>query len=259
MWAWGWARARCVSGSSSDGCRRCRASECGSWWAGGGRGRGIGDRFGPRRGAGGARAGPGRHAVDAREVAGALLGQGLHRPALAQHRVGGPVRQPWASGTFGPRGHGRADGDGGGALARATERVAAGAAREPGGGFARREPARPDGRRSSASAQGRRRPYPHSRAPRGSGGLGPAVRSRRPAAARRALAPAAGRVGTSVIVSLLFLGSWGLSPVVPFVPLPRTARQKKSAHSAPDFPLPATWAEAAGRVNGGGGARGRVT
>ena len=59
--------------------------------AGGGRGRGVGDCLGPRRGPGGARAGPGRHAVHAREVAGALLGQGLHRPALAQHRFGGPA------------------------------------------------------------------------------------------------------------------------------------------------------------------------
>ena len=46
--------------------------------------------FRPRRGPGGARAGPGRHAVDAR-VAGALPGQGLHRPALVGHRVDGPA------------------------------------------------------------------------------------------------------------------------------------------------------------------------
>ena len=43
------------------------------------------DRYGDDGG------GPGRHAVDAREVAGALLGQGLHRPALVEHRVGGPA------------------------------------------------------------------------------------------------------------------------------------------------------------------------
>ena len=128
---------------------------------------------GPRRGPGGARAGPGRHAVDAREVAGAVV--------LA--------------------------------LEPAVDRAPRGACR-------------PKSEASSSSA---------------------------PAGACR------GSSRTPVIVSLLFLGSWGLSPVVPFVPLPRTARRKKSAHSARKSSLPATWVEAAGRVNGGGGARGRVT
>ena len=53
-----------------------------------------------------------------------------------------------------------------------------------------------------------------------------------------------------------FLGSWGLSPIAWFVPLPRSARQKKSAQSARDFSLPAAWAKAAGGVDRWRGGKG---
>ena len=71
---------------------------------------------------------------------------------------------------------------------------------------------------------GRRRRCPRSRAGRGSGALGLRARSRRPAAARRAPAPAAGRVAPR---SSFRSSSWG------FVgPLARRAVRPLAAHSA---------------------------
>ena len=67
----------------------------------------------------------------------------------------------------------------------------------------------------------------------GSGGLGPA-RSRRPAAARRGPAPAAGHLVSSRV--LLSLGRFVAAPCRAWSSsLPRTAGRKKSAHSARKF------------------------
>ena len=100
-------------------------------------------------------AGAPRDGAAQRRRGGPQLGEGLLRadrvvldPPVVDD---GPVRrhpidaQPVGVGDVGPRDQGRSDGDGGGALARAAQRVAVGAARGPGGGFAHREPARPDG------------------------------------------------------------------------------------------------------------------
>ena len=211
----------CVSRSSSDGCRGCRAPECGSWWAGGGRGRWVDDRFGRRRGPGGARAGPGRHAVDAREVAGALPGRACTAPHSSS--TASAVRP--SLGRRGPAG------------ARPRASVAA----------SRRVWTAPIfslGPGSPAPLSSALEPAV-DRAPRG---LPPDAGGQQQLGAP---APAAGRVSLPFIVSLLFLGSWGLSPVVPSDPLPRTARQKKARTARAIFSLPATWAKAAGRVNGG--------
>ena len=182
----------------------------------------VGHRFGPRRGPGGARAVPGRHAVDAREVAGAFPGQGLHRPALVEHRIGGP------------------------AAAGPARTVSISASRSV-----------------AASRRVRTAPIfslgPGSPAALSSLSSGPWIG--RPGACRpkSAASTSSARAGacrgsslTSVHRFAPLPGVVGLSPVVPFVPLPRTARQKKSAQSARDFSL-------AGHLGGGGreGERGR--
>ena len=86
----------------------------------------------------------------------------------------------------------------------------------------------------------------------GSGGLGPAARSRHRAAARRAPAPAAGRLVPRSSRVLLSLGRFVAAPCRPgSSSLPRSAGQKKARIARAKFSRSGRLSRTGGRVDGG--------